>query len=48
MFLSRKDSIIYNFKKYQKKMYQNTFTAVNKAKSKNVYYLNKDSFKKSF
>ena len=48
MFLSRKDSIIYNFKKYQKKMYQNTFTAVNKAKSKkNVYYLNKDSFKKN-
>ena len=41
MFLSRKDSIIYNFKKFQKKIYQNTFTSVNKAKSKKyVYYLN--------
>ena len=48
MFFSRKDSIIYNFKKHQKTMYQNSLLSVNKSKLKNnVYYLNKNSFKKN-
>jgi len=48
MFFLRKDSIIYNFKKYQPAIYRNCVKAVAKAKYKsNVYYLNKQSFVKS-
>ena len=48
IFYSRKDSIIYNFKKYQKKMFQNSFSAVKKSKfKKDVYYLNKNVFNKN-
>jgi len=47
MFYFRKDSIIYNFKKYQPLIYKNCLNAVLHAKiKKNVYYLNKTSFKK--
>ena len=47
MFFIRKDSIIRNFKKYQYKIFKNCNAAVNKSKMyKNVYYLNKSSFKK--
>jgi mannose-1-phosphate guanylyltransferase/mannose-6-phosphate isomerase len=48
MFFLRKDSIIYNFKKYQPTIYRNCIKAVNKAKYKsNIYYLNKASFIKA-
>ena len=48
MFLLRKDSIIYNFKKYQKTTYKNCLEAVSKAKlSNNIYYLNKKEFLKT-
>ena len=48
MFFLRKDSIIYNFKKYQPKTYKSCLASVNKAKYKNnTYYLNKSSFVKS-
>ena len=48
IFLLRKDSIIYNFKKYQKLIYRNCFNAVRNAKTKNnIYHLNKSSFIKS-
>ena len=48
MFYLRKDSIIYNFKKYQNKTYKSCLEAVNKAKYRNnTYYLNKRSFIKS-
>ena len=47
MFFIRKDSIIRNFKKYQKKIFKNCSKAVSKSKIRNnVYYLNKASFKK--
>ena len=47
MFFMRKDSIIRNFKKYQYKLFRNCNEAVIKSKIyKNVYYLNKLSFKK--
>lgn len=47
MFFIRKDSIIRNFKKYQYKIFKNCNEAVSKSKMyKNVYYLNKSSFKK--
>jgi len=47
MFFMRKDSIIRNFKKYQYKLFRNCNEAVFKSKIyKNVYYLNKLSFKK--
>ena len=47
MFFMRKDSIIYNFKKYQKNLYNLCKASVEKAKvSNNIYYLNKHSFKK--
>ena len=47
MFFMRKDSIIYNFKKYQKNLYNLCKDSVEKAKvSNNIYYLNKHSFKK--
>ena len=39
MFLLRKDSIINNFKKFEKKIYQNTLHAFKKAKiSKNICF----------
>jgi mannose-1-phosphate guanylyltransferase/mannose-6-phosphate isomerase len=48
MFFLRKDSIIYNFKKYQPTIYRNCIKALNKAKYKsNTYYLNKASFIKA-
>ena len=48
MFYLRKDSIINNFKKYQKNIYRNCNIAVKKAKYKsNVYYLNKQAFSKA-
>ena len=48
MFFVRKDSLINNFKKYQKKIYNNSFMAVKKSKFKNnTYYLNKKSFIKN-
>ena len=48
MFFLRKDSIIYNFKKYQPTIYRNCLNAVSKAKLKaNTYYLKKTFFKKA-
>ena len=48
MFFLRKDSLINNFKKYQKKMYNNSLLAVNKSRLKNnIYYLNKKAFIKN-
>ena len=47
MFYARKDSLIKNFKQYQKKIFEHCNKAVLKSKvDKNVYYLNKTSFKK--
>ena len=47
MFFIRKDSIIRNFKKHQYKIFKNCSDAVNKSTVyKNVYHLNKPSFKK--
>ena len=44
----RKDSIIYNFKKYENRMFKNCFLAVKKAKYKNsTYYINKNEFNKN-
>ena len=48
MFFLRKDSIIYNFKKYSPTIYKHCVNAVLKAKLKNhTYYLNKASFNKT-
>jgi len=48
MFYIRKDSIISNFKKYQRKTYKSCLDAINKARYRNsTYYLNKRSFIKS-
>jgi len=48
MFFLRKDSIIYNFKKYSPTIYKHCVNAVLKAKLKNhIYYLNKVSFNKA-
>ena len=48
IFFLRKDSIIYNFKKYQIKTYKNCLNSVIKSKYRNnTYYLNKKSFIKS-
>ena len=47
MFFIRKDSIIYNFKKYCPTIYNHCLNSVFKAKLKNhTYYLNKVSFNK--
>jgi mannose-1-phosphate guanylyltransferase/mannose-6-phosphate isomerase len=47
MFLMRKDSIIFNFKKYQPKIFKNCSNAVSKSHNKNdIYYLNKNEFAK--
>jgi mannose-1-phosphate guanylyltransferase/mannose-6-phosphate isomerase len=48
MFFLRKDSLINNFKKYQKRIYKNSLLAVKKGKYKNnIYYLNKTAFIKN-
>ena len=48
MFFLRKDSIINNFKKYQKNIYRNCLLSVNKSNFKNnIYYLNKNIFTKN-
>ena len=48
MFLIRKDSVINNFKRYQKNIFLNTSQAIQKAKiKKNVFYLNKKKFSKN-
>ncbi|MBD1150370.1 NTP transferase domain-containing protein [Pelagibacterales bacterium SAG-MED29] len=48
MFFLRKDSIINNFKKYQKNIYRNSLLAVKKSNFKNnIYYLNKNAFSKN-
>ena len=48
IFLIRKDSLINNFKKYQKNIYWNSLQAVSKSKlKKNIYYLNKKAFLKN-
>ena len=48
MFFLRKDSLINNFKKYQKRIYKNSLLAVNKGKYKNnIYYLKKTAFIKN-
>ncbi len=45
MFFLRKDSLINNFKRYQKKIYKHSLLAVSKSKLKNnIYYLNKKAF----
>ena len=47
MFFARKDSIIKSFRKHQLKIYKLCSDAVNNSRIyKNVYYLNKKSFKK--
>ncbi len=48
IFYLRKDSVIYNFKKYQPNTYKNCLKAVNRARFKsNTYYLNKKFFVKT-
>ncbi len=48
MFFLRKDSAIYNFRKYQKSMYLNSFNAVAKSRLINdTYYLKKNAFIKN-
>ncbi len=48
IFFLRKDSLINNFKNYQKKIFKSTFLAVTKSKFKNnTYYLNKKFFSRS-
>ena len=48
MFFLRKDSIIYNFKKYSPTIYKHCLKAVQKSKLKNhTYFLNKSSFNKA-
>ena len=47
MFFMRKDSVINNFKKYQKKIYNHCNESLIKSqKRNNIYYLNKSSFNK--
>ena len=48
MFFLRKDSLVNNFKKYQKKIFNCCLLAVKKSKyKKNIYYLNKRAFVKN-
>ena len=48
IFFIRKKSVIYNFKKYQPKIFKNCFAAISKSKLKNnTYYLSKSLFIKS-
>ncbi len=45
IFFLRKDSLLYNFKKFQKNIYQSSLKAVNKSRFKNsTYFLNKKAF----
>ena len=47
MFFLRKDSVVYNFKKYQKKIFKNCFNSFLNGKYKrNIYYLNNFYFSK--
>ena len=47
MFFLRKDSLIYNFQKYERKTFKNCLNSVLKSKYRNnIYYLNKSAFKK--
>ncbi len=47
MFFARKDSLIYNFKKYQNSMFKKCTASVEKSKvKKNIFYLNKKYFNK--
>ncbi len=48
MFFSRKDSLVSNFKKYQKTIFNCCLLAVKRSKyKKNIYYLNKKAFVKN-
>ena len=48
MFFIRKDSIIFNFIKYQKKIYQNSFKAMHNCRiQNNIYHLKKSAFLKN-
>ncbi len=48
MFFIRKDSLINNFKKYQRKIYNNTLSAITNCKLKNnIYYLDKKAFERN-
>ena len=48
IFLARKDSLINNFKRFEKQIYLNCKKAVNKAKyNNNIFYLNAKEFKKN-
>ena len=48
MFLLKKSSLIYNFKKYQKNIYKYSNLAITKGTTKkNIYYLNKKMFSKN-
>ena len=48
IFLIRKDSVINNYKKYQKKIYANCYQSVKKSIfKKNIYYLKKNNFIKN-
>ncbi len=48
MFFIRKDSIVNNFKEYQKKIYKSSLSSIDKSKLKdNTYYLNKNAFNKN-
>jgi len=45
IFFIKKDSVIYNFKKYEPQIFKNCLSAVTKSKFKdNTYFLNKSSF----
>ena len=47
MLFLRKDSLIYNFQKYERKTFKNCLNSVLKSKYRNnIYYLNKSAFKK--
>ncbi len=48
IFFLRKDSLIYNFKKYQKSIFKNSKEAIIKSKFRNnTYYLNKKAYAKN-
>ncbi len=48
IFFLRKDSLKYNFQKYQKSIYQNTLKAINRSRFKNnVCFLSKKAFDKN-
>tara|TARA_Y100001970_G_scaffold262756_1_gene347407 strand:+ start:815 stop:2017 length:1203 start_codon:yes stop_codon:yes gene_type:complete len=48
IFFLRKDALVNNFKKFQKKMYKNSLLSIEKGKlKKNIYYLNRKEFDKN-